>query len=217
MGSSPRGRGKRLGGRFRVLAGGLIPARAGKTHHKNLDFFLPWAHPRAGGENKPWIETPAVGEGSSPRGRGKRRSVLRSRNGRGLIPARAGKTPACAGDAARDPAHPRAGGENHASRFVWMLSCGSSPRGRGKHGRSYYHAAIYRLIPARAGKTPGRPRAPFARRAHPRAGGENAHAGRKLRGNRGSSPRGRGKPHPRYAADNRTRLIPARAGKTKTM
>ena len=51
-GSSPRGRGKRLGGRFRVLAGGLIPAWAGKTTRGFLPPRNTPAHPRVGGENR---------------------------------------------------------------------------------------------------------------------------------------------------------------------
>ena len=50
--------------------------------------------------------------------------------------------------------------------------------------------------------------------AHPRAGGENSGKARGSTGRRGSSPRGRGK---HYGADRRcarSRLIPARAGKT---
>ena len=51
MGSSPRGRGKRLLRRGHRLDGRLIPARAGKTVDSDSSAGTRWAHPRAGGEN----------------------------------------------------------------------------------------------------------------------------------------------------------------------
>ena len=71
-----------------------------------------------------------------------------------------------------------------------------------------------RLIPARAGKTSAdRSQSPYPR-AHPRAGGENPRSHSTKREQRGSSPRGRGKPGRQLAGLARQRLIPARAGKT---
>ena len=114
------------------------------------------------------------------------------------------------------------------------LSCGSSPRGRGKLVGLAVVVGGGRLIPARAGKTRLRLRRPIGWRAHPRAGGENhrsprrraddwAHprAGGENTGDiedavreAGSSPRGRGKPHELQAIPHLAGLIPARAGKT---
>ena len=54
-------------------------------------------------------------------------------------------------------------------------------------------------------------------RAHPRAGGENARRGGPITSGPGSSPRGRGKRALRVPAGIVRRLIPARAGKTKTV
>ena len=111
-----------------------------------------------------------------------------------LIPARAGKTLISLSLGLSLRAHPRAGGENRTLRGESSQDEGSSPRGRGKQiviPRSLHES---RLIPARAGKTGQRSTCARARRAHPRAGGENSitarigHMGR--------------------------RLIPARAGKT---
>ena len=71
-----------------------------------------------------------------------------------------------------------------------------------------------RLIPARAGKTPSsRPRS-TERRAHPRAGGENAGPRGGVDLGAGSSPRGRGKRAATSRGRTSPRLIPARAGKT---
>ena len=74
QGSSPHGRRKRRLHQGRSHNLGLIPARAGKTSHGPDHRLASTAHPRAGGENGP---LPADGmelDGSSPHGRGKRRS-----------------------------------------------------------------------------------------------------------------------------------------------
>ena len=51
--------------------------------------------------------------------------------------------------------------------------------------------------------------------AHPRAGGENAMSDGQISADEGSSPRGRGKRMVRRVSVTVSRLIPARAGKTK--
>ena len=91
---------------------------------------------------------------------------------------------------------------------------GSSPRVRGKRRRWIRGRGAPRLIPARAGKTlhPGG-RLP-GRAAHPRACGENGGRPGRVQKGRGSSPRVRGKRCHESQRKNRSRLIPARAGKT---
>ena len=91
---------------------------------------------------------------------------------------------------------------------------GSSPRGRGKQLRARIPVVRSRLIPARAGKTRSAWRGGRWRRAHPRAGGENAFAAYRLIKLHGSSPRGRGKQGEESADGLHEGLIPARAGKT---
>ena len=71
VGSSPRGRGKRMPPRSPRPPGRLIPARAGKTQRAWCRRRPAPAHPRAGGENPPWGRKTPAGRGSSPRGRGK--------------------------------------------------------------------------------------------------------------------------------------------------
>ena len=71
-----------------------------------------------------------------------------------------------------------------------------------------------RLIPARAGKTPGSSRARSGRGAHPRACGENFPTDCITVSVSGSSPRVRGKRRARERGPGWGRLIPARAGKT---
>ena len=152
--------------------------------------------------------------GSSPRGRGKLAVRTGSAWDARLIPARAGKTRGAAGLRMSQGAHPRAGGENCRLTLWPPARRGSSPRGRGKPSRSASGSNVVRLIPARAGKTlRSKMRSPW-RPAHPRAGGENLKCGCLGVVVLGSSPRGRGKRPPPRRSHERTRLIPARAGKT---
>ena len=214
MGSSPRGRGKRVRRPSRRLTPGLIPARAGKTEiaHVCLDYLE--AHPRAGGENQDENIINLSKQGSSPRGRGKPRWTRPSLIPVRLIPARAGKTFPCVGQARDSRAHPRAGGENKIVIALVRSGTGSSPRGRGKLPASMLEAPRTGLIPARAGKTPCTRGGTGSRWAHPRAGGENYGISWRKRGEAGSSPRGRGKRSYGEAGSTWSGLIPARAGKT---
>ena len=134
--------------------------------------------------------------------------------GRGLIPARAGKTSTRLWMRTPSGAHPRAGGENHGVESTVANQVGSSPRGRGKLTVPDRAVRMSGLIPARAGKTAYS--CPHGSRsaAHPRAGGENHRRRLGIRLTRGSSPRGRGKPARLIRRQARIRLIPARAGKT---
>ena len=72
-----------------------------------------------------------------------------------------------------------------------------------------------RLIPAWAGKTRETAFLTGATTAHPRVGGENQAAAIEEQKAKGSSPRGRGKLLVTYAGEDRNRLIPAWAGKTR--
>ena len=214
VGSSPRVRGK-----LQVIPNvgfviGLIPARAGKTARRVWSSAGARAHPRACGENHPGRRRERLRHGSSPRVRGKHIGPPGGCRRTRLIPARAGKTlPGLAGSRA-DRAHPRACGENHLARSLSDGRGGSSPRVRGKRGVGDLVHGLVRLIPARAGKTSSLSHLGSARRAHPRACGENAVAVRARVDGRGSSPRVRGKPIRHRPPPARRRLIPACAGKT---
>ena len=131
-GSSPRGRGKQRPPANYLTAGGLIPARAGKTGMSVSRKNTARAHPRAGGENVRVRRSILSTQGSSPRGRGKRGPDHRIICQRGLIPARAGKTRDHGTRHDQRAAHPRAGGENLAEQGWDVPALGSSPRGRGK-------------------------------------------------------------------------------------
>ena len=91
-GSSPRMRGKLRYFPTRTSVRGLIPAHAGKTTQRSLDSASRRAHPRACGENLRGEQAAGGVEGSSPRMRGKRFTLIQSLDIDGLIPAHAGKT-----------------------------------------------------------------------------------------------------------------------------
>ena len=98
---------------------------------------------------------------------------------------------------------------------MWVISGGSSPRGRGKPQLTIKDSQLWRLIPAWAGKTNqviGRYGTVWA---HPRVGGENKRLTEGDYEGYGSSPRGRGKRGQSGRRRGPTGLIPAWAGKTE--
>ena len=213
-GSSPRVRGKRNRNGNRAWSPGLIPARAGKTPPAPSSAPAPRAHPRACGENLERTSAPGTVRGSSPRVRGKPVPLTRPLGLLRLIPARAGKTRAPHPHRGAQPAHPRACGENYVHLVNALARGGSSPRVRGKLDPRPPPHQPNRLIPARAGKTPGSSTSPPHSPAHPRACGENMGVPIGVGGGGGSSPRVRGKRPPPTRRLWGNGLIPARAGKT---
>ena len=91
-GSSPRMRGKQHTRHGLHKRPRLIPAYAGKTFSRSFMMSRRSAHPRVCGENEARAGPKTPPQGSSPRMRGKRGRLARSRRARGLIPAYAGKT-----------------------------------------------------------------------------------------------------------------------------
>ena len=155
--------------------------------------------------------------GSSPLTRGKReRRVDGGDKGR-LIPAHAGKTRCRLRRQWPRWAHPRSRGENTSRANIAWLGDGSSPLTRGKPPTNVAELVLHRLIPAHAGKT--MPSRPFVctLRAHPRSRGENSAARSFCSLAAGSSPLTRGKQVPVTHAPDPSRLIPAHAGKTRTL
>ena len=172
------------------------------------------AHPRSRGENQVFDPTADGDDGSSPLTRGKRRTHMPQPCDPRLIPAHAGKTPSPESRAVRCPAHPRSRGENLSRSSAEPRGPGSSPLTRGKHRDAHPRRRQIRLIPAHAGKTPGRSHPPRPPGAHPRSRGEN-HPPSSTRANTpGSSPLTRGKLTHCGCLSSRVGLIPAHAGKT---
>ena len=135
----------------------------------------------------------------------------------GLIPAHAGKTRLSPTARAIASAHPRSRGENKSEAGRACLLVGSSPLTRGKHGVEGGGSGREGLIPAHAGKTEQAEDNEANAEAHPRSRGENhgEHFGGGLI--EGSSPLTRGKRFRRCRGRARRRLIPAHAGKTRTV
>ena len=214
LGSSPLTRGKRAACNARADRRGLIPAHAGKT-----PFPRPWesereAHPRSRGENSTAGAVTVVVSGSSPLTRGKHRTRGRRRARRRLIPAHAGKTHRRRSDVPHRRAHPRSRGENRDVGRRGHAGSGSSPLTRGKLAGAALVRLNTGLIPAHAGKTPGRASPRHAQTAHPRSRGENPPRRVGKRARSGSSPLTRGKPTRSALPHRQRRLIPAHAGKT---
>ena len=133
-----------------------------------------------------------------------------------IIPARAGQTKPVDIHRFRPTDHPRACGANCVALRAAKTENGSSPRVRGKRIRLALPDAVGRIIPARAGQTPV-PATPWAHLAdHPRACGANPVNPIDGTRNIGSSPRVRGKRRRNSGMVCRTRIIPARAGQTRT-
>ena len=217
VGSSPRVRGKQQLTDGIVGRGGLIPACAGKTTKNDGRISPSRAHPRVCGENVSFRVSGAIGQGSSPRVRGKPGERRFNGGGCGLIPACAGKTQANCDAIRATWAHPRVCGENHLTQSSAQSSLGSSPRVRGKPTRGALGIISLGLIPACAGKTSRVRRGGPQTRAHPRVCGENPRSLERPRKARGSSPRVRGKRVVQSIRRDRPGLIPACAGKTKSL
>ena len=212
-GSSPRVRGKGRAGRHCRIRGGIIPAGAGKRRKIMKKIFLSRDHPRGCGEKRKAAGKQEVPKGSSPRVRGKAETVPRLLEGRGIIPAGAGKSVrrSSLGTGQRD--HPRGCGEKPHVELPIVGVVGSSPRVRGKVAQWLLAGAAAGIIPAGAGKRVVCLPASIASGDHPRGCGEKTNARWIPARRMGSSPRVRGKVVGRYFGCKKSGIIPAGAGK----
>ena len=215
-GSSPLTRGKQLGVWRGHVAGGLIPAHAGKTSTPMSTWRSGRAHPRSRGENWAASRRWRSPSGSSPLTRGKRRELGRCHRRHGLIPAHAGKTLLRGVILPSPGAHPRSRGENWTQSSGKLTGKGSSPLTRGKQTQRDGHSTRQRLIPAHAGKTSAVTSSPCLPWAHPRSRGENEQGTGNREGHPGSSPLTRGKLGHCGSLAWTIGLIPAHAGKTSS-
>ncbi len=172
---------------------GLIPARAGRTPGRSARHPRSRAHPRSRGEDSACVVVDQPRQGSSPLARGGHRQPVDQLDRRGLIPARAGRTPSVRSPAGCSRAHPRSRGED--GRFCELNdpALGSSPLARGGPP----------AVPRRWG-SPG----------SSRSRGEDGNASYHSIGRAGSSPLARGGPGARSSRRTSHGLIPARAGRT---
>ena len=130
--------------------------------------------------------------GSSPLARGGRAASRAGGTVRGLIPARAGRTPHRGAFLTRAWAHPRSRGADAAVTKVEIYLWGSSPLARGGHGLRAVKNSRPGLIPARAGRTTTATLIGKGSRAHPRSRGADDVVGSSVDPGAGSSPLARG-------------------------
>ena len=172
-------------------------------------------HPRVGGEHTRITAWSYESDGSSPRGRGTRKSSSSITPAFRIIPAWAGNTVEryelllCFSD------HPRVGGEHNRQQWRSQFRDGSSPRGRGTQAQRRLYPPKRRIIPAWAGNTCHSVLTRARDADHPRVGGEHVSAPVSSPTAAGSSPRGRGTPSASHCDLFENRIIPAWAGNTR--
>ena len=130
-------------------------------------------YPRVGGGNAHVHIPIRLGEGLSPRGRGKRCLLTYRLRRSGSIPAWAGETNDYLAAAIPSEVYPRVGGGNVKDLPLGNICKGLSPRGRGKRLPPAYRPAGARSIPAWAGETAAPYGDMVARGVYPRVGGGN--------------------------------------------
>ena len=213
-GSPPHARGRPVSGAGDYAEERITPACAGKTI-----VSLPVApqqkdHPRMRGED-PIVPLQSLAPyGSPPHARG-RLQHLRS----GLLLHRI--TPACAGKTAMDNAfadggedHPRMRGEDSREKNTQTYIMGSPPHARGRLSGMAASLRSWRITPACAGKTIGRPFTKPTYMDHPRMRGEDTARTPANTPANGSPPHARGRLiHVRIPIGH-DRITPACAGKT---
>ena len=214
LGSSPPVRGAQHVHIPEPAPRGLIPARAGSTVGCTGGRVCRWAHPRPCGEHAEWLGKVLGPAGSSPPVRGAPRRCAAVVPCGGLIPARAGSTPAPVPAGAIRGAHPRPCGEHLGCKVLRGSSLGSSPPVRGARVPRHGASVKIGLIPARAGSTVVAETPSASARAHPRPCGEHALTGQEITGVEGSSPPVRGALKQGVQRLGGNGLIPARAGST---
>ncbi len=186
----------------------------GKTLAVNLAAAVRPDHPRSRGEDAFGPDVAAADRGPPPLARGRLGGTNRRGSPRGTTPARAGKTPPVT---ARPPAsgdHPRSRGEDAGAPLVKVRQGGPPPLARGRLVTDDRQPESPGTTPARAGKTPGRPRRRPATTDHPRSRGEDPYAWCVLPRPTGPPPLARGRRHRRRRVRVVPGTTPARAGKT---
>ena len=193
QGSSRRVRGRHVGHEVADLALGLIPAGAGQTCARSASGRVCRAHPRGCGADMSRASASCCGVGSSPRVRGRPYGQLREHRQPRLIPAGAGQTAHHTPALLHPGAHPRGCGADPVAQVGNLHVQGSSPRVRGRPGRSCIGWCRPGLIPAGAGQTAPEGTVVSSPGAHPRGCGADLSAINDAPHKRGSSPRVRGR------------------------
>ena len=108
-------------------------------------------------------------------------------------------------------------GEDWQEDFDFPGEVGSPPHARGRLNLFHPRDKVYRITPACAGKTMGRPSTTPTYMDHPRMRGEDRWRGILYRSGFGSPPHARGRQFSDYAKSKPSRITPACAGKTLHM
>ena len=152
-GLSPRVRGKRTDIPGAVINDRSIPACAGETTSLNGGISALTVYPRVCGGNELFVGNLRVGQGLSPRVRGKQWPKTGCYHCRRSIPACAGETPQIAPITPTIEVYPRVCGGNMLKLMLELSGWGLSPRVRGKRHLINRPLPHYRSIPACAGET----------------------------------------------------------------
>ena len=157
VGSSPLVRGQPVIFPPLSVRARIIPARAGPTPFAISVASSVADHPRSCGANLMFSSAFFISSGSSPLVRGQPSSMIPTKSYARIIPARAGPTNAGFDVVFFSADHPRSCGANLANVTSLSWRNGSSPLVRGQQGLRWVFRGRYRIIPARAGPTHGRP------------------------------------------------------------
>ena len=195
----------------------IIPARAGPTGDRGSPRQLSTDHPRSCGANDWKCREGLFTDGSSPLVRGQRGCASRMISACRIIPARAGPTGYRFAVFRHHPDHPRSCGANGLSRHAISYCSGSSPLVRGQPPAMLHTTVRLRIIPARAGPTRRIRAARCPASDHPRSCGANLSSQSPSWSGSGSSPLVRGQRLDMVPCRIEERIIPARAGPTRTM
>ena len=193
---------------------GIIPARAGFTAGTDEHRGPRRDHPRSRGVYLGMSRSLDQIVGSSPLARGLRHHYPRARPAAGIIPARAGFTPAWSARPCEGWDHPRSRGVYPRQRHLGGRQLGSSPLARGLRDARHHGRGCGRIIPARAGFTPFPPPGSTSSPDHPRSRGVYARRPGLNPAPKGSSPLARGLRPSGSRITTAVGIIPARAGFT---
>ena len=213
-GSSPLARGLRHAVHVPGWHDRIIPARAGFTGRACGACHLWRDHPRSRGVYSRSLSKDAGTPGSSPLARGLPEDAGHGGHHHGIIPARAGFTPAGHEGGSHPEDHPRSRGVYLLEHQSSWLVPGSSPLARGLPHGPPHSLTCSRIIPARAGFTRARTATSWIAPDHPRSRGVYYEAILAPMTGPGSSPLARGLLILGDAGLQRHGIIPARAGFT---
>ena len=214
-GSPPRMRGKAFCKNRLGLQDGITPAYAGKRRAGRTFENCNRDHPRVCGEKHRRHRATNRPMGSPPRMRGKECYACIGADGTRITPAYAGKSLILNRQGRMPRDHPRVCGEKCCIQSLESRCIGSPPRMRGKVVSSQVYSSRIGITPAYAGKSHRSYRSGSTGRDHPRVCGEKKKTLRKIRCQRGSPPRMRGKGCRRCRLRLSGRITPAYAGKRR--